>query len=63
MNIQGQGHSLTLVQGLSDMKVKTCFFVTKFHMKMFRSKKMKINKYGFGHMNNMAAVPYKVKTL
>ena len=25
MSIQGQGHSLTLAQGYSDMKIKTCF--------------------------------------
>ena len=65
MSIQGQGHSLTLAQGHSDMKIKTCFFsettrpfVTKFHRKAFRNTEMKINKYEFGHMTNMAFMPY-----
>ena len=32
-------------------------FVTKFHMKAFRNKEMKTDKYEFGHMTNMAAMP------
>ena len=32
-------------------------FVTKFHRKAFRNKEMKIKKYEFGHMTNMAAMP------
>ena len=31
-------------------------FVTKFHRKGFRNKEL-INKYEFGHMTNMAAMP------
>ena len=65
MSIQSQGYSLTLAQGHSDMKIKTCFFfsettrpfLTKFHRKAFRNKEMKINKYEFGHMTSMAAMP------
>ena len=30
-------------------------------MKIVRNKKMKINQYEYGHMTNMAAMPYKVK--
>ena len=70
MSIQGHCHSLTLAQGHSDMKIESCFFsettgqfVTNFHTKMFRNKKMKINKYEFGHMTSMAATLYKEKTL
>ena len=40
MSVKGQGHSLTLVKGHSDFKVKTCFsqkqlgdLETKVHMK------------------------------
>ena len=32
-------------------------FVTKFHRKSFINKEIKINKYEFGHMTNMAAMP------
>ena len=55
MSIQSQAHSY--------MKIKTFFlrnhwpFVTKFHRK-----EMKINKYEFGHMTTMAAMPYMVKS-
>ena len=64
MSIQGQGHSLTLAQDHSDIKIKTCFFsettgpfVTEFHMKIFRIKKMKINYYEYGHLTSMATMP------
>ena len=68
MSIQGQDHSLTLAQGHLDMKTKTLLllfffsettgpFVTKFHRKAFSNKEIKINKYEFGHMTNMAAMP------
>ena len=49
------------------MKIKTCFFfffsettgpfITKFHRKIFRNKKMQINKYEFGHIRTVAAMP------
>ena len=52
--------------GHSDMKIKkknvffsetTEPFVTKFHRKAIRNNEMKINKYEFGRMTNMAAMP------
>ena len=60
-------HSLTLAQGHSDLKIKTFSqkpepFVTKFHKKAFRNKK-EINKYEFGHMKNMAAMPVYSKII
>ena len=70
MSIRGQGHSLTLAQGHLDMKNKTFFpsettepFVTKFHRTAFRNKEMKSNKYEFGYMINMAAMPVYGKTI
>ena len=54
MSIKGQGHSLTLVKGHSDFKVKTCFFTetvgrfgTKAHMKANVRMGMKMLKLGF----------------
>ena len=52
MNIHGQGHSEQLF-----FSETTGPFVTKFHRKAFRNKEMKISKYEFGHMTNMAAIP------
>ena len=71
MSIQGQGHSLTLAQVYSDMKKNlnlffsetTGPFVTKFHGKAFRNKEMKINKYEFGHLTNLAVMPVYGKTI
>ena len=58
MSIQGQGHSLILAQGHSDMNFffseTTGPFLPNFIKK---DKEMKINKYEFGHMTNMAAMP------
>ena len=55
------------------MKIKTCLFVffsettgpivTKFHRKAFRNKEMKVNKYEFGHMTNMAVMPVNCKII
>ena len=70
MSIQGQGHSLILAHGQSDKKIKNLFFlettgpyVNKFHGIAFRNKEMKINKYEFGYMTNMAAMPVYVKII
>ena len=65
MSIKGQGHSLTLVKGHSDFKVKTCFskkqegqFGTKVHMKALGGIGMKIYINELGHMTNMVAMPF-----
>ena len=70
MSIKGQGHSLTLVKGHSDFKVKTCFssktvgqFGTKVHMKACGGIEMKIYINELGHMTNMAAMPIYGKNL
>ena len=42
--------------GPKSFRYATVPFVTKFHKKAFRNKEMKINKYEFGHMTNMAAM-------
>ena len=69
MSIKGQGHSLTLVKGHSDFKVKTCFaetvgrFGTKAHMKAYGRMGMKIYTNEVGHMTNMAAMPIYGKNL
>ena len=70
MRIKGQCHSLTLVKGHSDFKVKTCFFPktvgqfgTKVHMKALGGIGMKIYTNKLGHMTNMAAMPIYGKNL
>ena len=70
MSIKGQGHSLTLIKGHSDFKVKPCFsqktvgsFGTKIHMKALGRIGMKIYTNELGHMTNMAAMPIYGKNL
>ena len=69
MSIKGQGHSLTLVKGHSDLNVKTFFsktvgpFGTKGYMKAYGRMAMKIYTNEFGHMTNMAAMPIYSKNL
>ena len=70
MSIKGQGHSLTLVKGHSDFKVKTLFFTetvgrfgTKAHMKAKVGIGMKIYTNELGHMTNMATLPIYGKNL
>ena len=60
---QGQGHSLSLVKGHSDFKVKTCFsqkqwgdLEPKFIRKLEGEYEMKIYTKMLGHMTNMAAM-------
>ena len=55
MSIKGQGHSLTLVKGHSDFKVKTHESLRGIGMKIY------INE--LGHMTNMAAMPIYGKNL
>ena len=69
MSIKGQGHSLTLAEGHSDIKIKSCFFnkiagsfETKFRVKAYGSTGMKICTNCLGHMTKMAAVPIYGKT-
>ena len=70
MSIKGQGHSLTLVKGHSDFKVKNLFFAetagrfgTKIHMKASGRIGIKIYTNELGHMTNMAAMPIYGKNL
>ena len=60
MNIKGQGHSLTLVQGHSDSTFPNFFFLestrpieAKFHVKPLWDGGMNIYSNGSGHMTNM----------
>ena len=64
MNIKGQGHKLTLVQGYSDSTVSNFFSLgttkpieANFHVKPPMDGGMKIDSNGPGHMTNMAAMP------
>ena len=69
MNIKGQGHSLTLVQGHSDSHFQTSFpekpawpIEAKFHVEPpWDGGGMKVCSIGSGHMTNMAAIPIYVK--
>ena len=69
MSFKGKGHSLTLIKGHSDFKVKTCFsqkqsvIGTKAHMKALGKIRMKIYINELGHMTNMVAMPIYGKTL
>ena len=70
MSFKGQGHSLIMVKGHSDFKVKTLFFTetvglfgTKAHMEALVKMGMKIYTNELGHMTNMATMPIYDKTL
>ena len=70
MSIKGQSHSLILVKGHSDFKVKTCFsqktvgqFGTKVHMKAWGGIGIKIYINELGHITNMATMPIYGKNL
>ena len=63
MNIKGQGHSLTLVQGRSDSTLKFFFCLetakpneAKFHVYPQWDGETKVCSNGPGHMTNMAAM-------
>ena len=64
MSIKCQGHSLTLVKGHSDFKVKTCFSQKQLGdlEPKFIWKLEKITNE-LGHMTNMAAMPIYGKNL
>ena len=64
MNIKGQGHSLTLVQGHSDSTFSNLFSLetvgpieAKFHIDPPWDGGTKVCSYGPGHMTKMAAMP------
>ena len=64
MNIRGQGHSLTLVQGHSDSTVSNFFSLetarpieAKFHVDPPWDGGMKVCSNGPGHMTKVAAMP------
>ena len=70
MSIKSQGHSLTLVKGNSEFKVKTCFsqkqlgdLEPKLIMEAYGRMRMKIYTNELGHMRNMAAMPIYGKNL
>ena len=63
MSIKGQGHSLPLVKGHSDFKVKTCFSHIQLgdwnqnSYESLRENRNEIYTNELGHMTNMAAMP------
>ena len=68
MNINGQGHSLTMVQGHSDSVFCKLRFLrkpidAKFHMEPPWDGRTKICSNGPDHKTNMAAMPIYGKTL
>ena len=63
MNIKGQGHSLTLVQGHLDITFSNIFSLetagpieAKFHVEPSWHGRTKVCSNGLGHMINMAAM-------
>ena len=70
MNIKGQGHSLTLIQGHSDSTCSNFFFLetawlveTKFFVEPPWDGGMKICSTGPSHMTKMAIMPIYGKNL
>ena len=70
MNIKGQGHSVSFVQGHSDSTFANFFslekgkpFEAKFHVEPPGDGGTKVCSNGPGHMTNMATTPYMLKTL
>ena len=69
MNINGQGHSLTLIQGYSDSTFSFFFLETAWPIeaKLFVEppwdRGTKVCSTGPSHMTKMAAMLYMVKTL
>ena len=70
MNIKGQGHSLTFVQGQSDSKFSNFFSLetpmpieAKFYVEPPMDEAMKGNTNGLCHMTKMAAMPIYGKNL
>ena len=70
MNIKGQGHSLTLVQGHSDLTFSDFFFLetawpieAKFYLEPPWDMGMIVCSNGPGHMTNISAMPIYGKNL
>ena len=70
MNIKGQGHSFTMVQGLSDSTFSNFFSLesakpiqTKFRMERLWDGGMKVNINGLCHMTKKAAMSIYGKNL
>ena len=70
MNIKGQGHSLTLVQGYSDSTFSNFFFLetawpieAKFYVKPPWDGETKVWSNGLGHMTKMATMPIYGKNI
>ena len=70
MNINGQGHSLTLVQGHSDSTFSNFFFLetarlieAKFHVGPPWDGSMEVSTNGLCHMTKMATMPIYGKNL
>ena len=70
MNVKGQGHSFTLIQGHSDSTFSNFFSLeaarpieTKFHMGPPWDRGTKVYSNGPGHMTKMAAIPIYGKNL
>ena len=70
MNIKGQGHLLTLVQGHSDSAFlsfyssETAWLIEdKFHLELSLDKRTKVYSNGPGHMTKMATMPIYGKNL
>ena len=71
MNIKGQGHSLTLVQGHSRFTTYSNFFSletarpieAKFHVELPRERGMKVCSNGPGLITKMAAMPIYGKNI
>ena len=64
MNIKGQGHSLTLIQGHSDSTFSNFFFLetarpieAKFYVEPPWDGRTKVYSTGPSHMTKMAAIP------
>ena len=70
MNVKGQGHSLTLVQGHSDSTFSNFFFLeaawpieAKFYVEPPWAGGTKVLSNSLGHMTKMAAMPIYGKNL
>ena len=70
MNIKGQGHSLTLVQGHSDATFSNLFSLetarpikAKFHVDPLWDGGIKVCSNGPGHMTKTAAMPVYCKNI
>ena len=70
VSVKGLGHSLTLVKGYSDFKVKTCFSQKQFGdlepkliWKLKGEWEWKFIQMSWGYITNMAAMPIYDKNL